>query len=136
MTGQMIDIAAADGGRFRGYLATPHKGSGPGLVLIQEIFGVNRHMRDVADHYAEEGYVVLCPDLFWRIEPGIELGQSEADWQRAFSLYQKFDVAKGVADITATVAALHGLKNCSGKIAALGFCLGGKLAYLAAEESG
>jgi carboxymethylenebutenolidase len=136
MTGKMIDITAADGGRFGAYLATPAQGSGPGLVLIQEIFGVNQHMRDVADYYAEEGYVVLCPDLFWRIEPGIELGQSEADWQKAFSLYQKFDVGKGVVDIASTVSALHGLRACTGRIGALGFCLGGKLAYLAAAEAG
>src|SRR5690349_25161784 len=122
MTGKMIDVAAADGGRFKAYLATPAKGSGPGLLLIQEIFGVNQHMRDVADLYAEEGYVVLCPDLFWRIEPGVELGQSEADWQRAFGFYQKFDVAKGVDDISATVSALRGLKSCEGKVGAIGFC--------------
>jgi len=135
MPGKFIDVAA-DGGRFRAYLAVPEAGSGPGLVLIQEIFGVNAHMREVADLYAAEGYVVLCPDLFWRIEPGIELGQSEADWQQAFALYQKFDVARGVEDITATVKALRGLKACTGKAGALGFCLGGKLAYLAAAHSG
>ena len=135
MPGKFIDVAA-DGGRFRAYLAVPEAGSGPGLVLIQEIFGVNAHMREVADLYAAEGYVVLCPDLFWRIEPGIELGQSEADWQQAFALYQKFDVARGVQDITATVNALRGLKPCTGRVGALGFCLGGKLAYLAAAQSG
>jgi len=136
MAGKMIEITGADGGRFGAYLAIPAAGSGPGLVLIQEIFGVNQHMRDVADLYAEDGYVVLCPDLFWRIEPGVQLGQSEADWQKAFGLYQKFDVEKGVADITSTVTALHGLRACTGRIGALGFCLGGKLAYLAAAESG
>jgi len=135
MPGKFIDVAA-DGGRSRAYLAAPEAGSGPGLVLIQEIFGVNAHMREVADLYAAEGYVVLCPDLFWRIEPGIELGQSEADWQQAFALYQKFDVARGVQDITATVNALRGLKPCTGRVGALGFCLGGKLAYLAAAQSG
>jgi carboxymethylenebutenolidase len=136
MTGDRIEIAAADGGRFDAYLAIPEAGSGPGLVLIQEIFGVNQHMRDVADLYAAEGYVVLCPDLFWRIEKGIELGQGDADQQKAFALFQKFDVAKGVDDVTATVKALRGLKQCVGKIGALGFCLGGKLAYLAAAKSG
>ncbi len=136
MPGKFIDVAATDGGRFRAYLAAPEAGSGPGLVLIQEIFGVNAHMREVAELYAAEGYVVLCPDLFWRIEPGIELGQSEADWKQAFALYQQFEIAKGVQDITATVKALRGLKQCTGKVGALGFCLGGKLAYLAAAQSG
>ena len=83
MTGTWIDIAEG----FRGYLAVPQCGSGPGLLLLQEIFGVNPHMRDVADLYAEEGYVVLAPDLFWRLEPGVELGHSEADLARAFALY-------------------------------------------------
>lgn len=79
MAGQWVDIAAADGGTFKGYLAVPASGSGPGIVLLQEIFGVNASMRAVADYYAEEGYVVLAPDLFWRFEPGIELGYGEAD---------------------------------------------------------
>src|SRR3977135_617617 len=107
MTGKFIKVTASNGDRFRAYLALPDAKKGPGLVLIQEIFGVNQHMRDVADLYAEEGYVVLCPDLFWRIEPGIELGQTEADWQKAFQLYQKFDVGHGVADIISAVSALH-----------------------------
>jgi carboxymethylenebutenolidase len=136
MPGKTIEITAADGGRFDAYLAVPAEGSGPGLVLIQEIFGVNQHMRDLADLYAEEGYVVLCPDLFWRIEKGVQLGQSEADWQKAFQLYQKFDVAKGVADITQTVSALRKLEACTGKVGALGFCLGGRLAYHAAALAG
>ena len=72
--GEFIDVTAKDGGRFRAYLALPPAGKGPGLVVGQEIFGVNNTMRRVADGYAEEGYVVLVPDLFWRIEPGIELG--------------------------------------------------------------
>src|SRR5258708_37940608 len=116
VTEKFIDIAAADGDSFRAYLAVPDAGSGPGLVLIQEIFGVNRHMRDVADLYAVEGYVVLCPDLFWRIEKGIELGQSESDFQKAFALYQKFNVGRGVEDISATVKPLRGLGQCTGKV--------------------
>jgi carboxymethylenebutenolidase len=136
MAGETIAIDAGGGVSFAAYLATPAAGSGPGLVLIQEIFGVNQHMRDLADLYAEEGYVVICPDLFWRIEPGIELGQSEADWQKAMALYQKFNLAKGVADISATVTALRRREDCTGKVAALGFCLGGKLAYHAAALAG
>jgi carboxymethylenebutenolidase len=135
MPGRYIDIAVADGA-FRAYLAVPEGGSGPGIVLLQEIFGVNASMRDIADAYAEEGYVVLCPDLFWRLAPGIELGQSEAEREKAFALYQKFDAEKGITDITATVEALRGRAECVGKLAALGFCLGGKLAYLAAARSG
>jgi carboxymethylenebutenolidase len=136
MMGKFIKVTATNGDRFRAYLALPESKKGPGLVLIQEIFGVNQHMRDVADLYAAEGYVVLCPDLFWRIEKDVDLGQSEADWKRAFELYQEFDVAKGMRDITTTVKALRGLRQCTGQVGALGFCLGGKLAYLAAAKSG
>ena len=92
---QYIDIAAADGQTFRGYLALPPSGQGPGIVLCQEIFGINDYVREVADLYAEEGFVVLAPDLFWRMEPNVELGYSPEDWQRAFGFFQKFDVAAG-----------------------------------------
>jgi carboxymethylenebutenolidase len=77
---------------------------------------------------------VLAPDLFWRLEPGVEL--DESDFEKAFALYQKFDVPKAVEDIVATLAALRAQPACKGKIGALGFCLGGKLAYLAAAEAG
>ncbi len=136
MPGQWIDIPAADGGKFRGYLAVPASGKGPGIVLCQEIFGINTYIREVADYYAEEGYVVLAPDLFWRIKPGIELGYSEADWKQAFELFQKFDTDKGMNDITAAVRVLRTRDETIGKVGALGFCLGGRLAYLAAARSG
>jgi carboxymethylenebutenolidase len=133
MAAKWITLEAADGsGSFRGYLATPASGKGPGLVLAQEIFGVNATMQQVADYYAEEGYTVLVPDLFWRQEPNVELGYSEADWQRAFGYYQGFDEAKGVEDIQAAVSALRARPEALGTVGVLGFCLGGKLAYLAA----
>ncbi|VTU31379.1 dienelactone hydrolase family protein [Variovorax sp. PBL-E5] len=133
MAGQYIDMKAGDGsGTFRGYLALPSAGSGPGLVLAQEIFGINKTMRDVADYYAEEGYVVLVPDIFWRQEPNVELGYSEADWQRAFGFFQGFDEARGMEDIQTAITTLRGRTEVNGKVGVLGFCLGGKLAYLAA----
>lgn len=136
MRGTFITVAARDGGEFQAYLSLPEAGTGPGVVLLQEIFGVNRHMRDVADLYAEEGYVVLAPDLFWRIEPRVELGYGEADRAQAVRLKQRFDIDRGVEDITSTVAALRARPECIGRVGALGFCLGGKLAYLAAARSG
>jgi carboxymethylenebutenolidase len=131
-----ITIQANDGsGRFGAYLAVPKSGSGPGLVIAQEIFGVNKTMRDVADDYAEEGYVVLVPDLFWRQEPGVQLGHTDADMQRAFGFYGGFDEANGVSDLQSTIDALRAMPQCNGKIGVLGFCLGGKLAYLAATRT-
>src|SRR5207302_3114286 len=97
----------------------------------QEIFGVNAFMRDVCDWYAAHGFVALCPDLFWRQEPDIELtDQTEAEWQKAFALYQGLDEAKAVEDSAAAVEFLRKHPACSGRVAAVGFCLGGKLAYL------
>jgi len=137
-----VTIRAADGGSFSAYLATPTgaaaggTGRGPGILLIQEIFGVNKVMRDLADGFARQGYVVLCPDLFWRQEPGIQItDQTEAEWAKAFSLYKGFDEAKGVEDLKATLKHLRALPACTGKVGAVGFCLGGKLAYLMATRS-
>ena len=136
ITGQWIEIKAADGGKFRGYLATPASGKGPGIVLCQEIFGINAYIREVADYYAEEGYVVLAPDLFWRLEKDVDLGYSEEEWKKAFDFLQRFDIDKGMDDITAAVRTLRTRPEVAGKVGALGFCLGGRLAYLAAARSG
>lgn len=131
----MITITSADGGEFAAYLALPASGSGPGIVLLQEIFGVNAEMRRIADWYAERGFTVICPDLFWRQQPGIQLtDQTDAEWQRAFELYKGLDEAKAVDDAGAALAFLRQHPACNGKVGAVGFCLGGKLAYLLATR--
>ena len=101
-------------------------------MLCHEIFGANATMREAADYYAEEGYTVLVPDLFWRQAPGIELGYAGADAERAMALYREYDENKGVEDVGATLAVLRQLPECTGGTGVLGYCLGGKLAYLAA----
>lgn len=133
MTGRMVEINAESG--FSGYLAGNADG-GPALVLLQEIFGVNDIMRAAADYFAEEGYTVLVPDLFWRIQPGIELGYSDAEFQQAIAYMGQFDVDQGIEDIGAAVAYLQALPGAAGHAApaVLGFCLGGKLAYLTAAR--
>ncbi|MBB4841855.1 carboxymethylenebutenolidase [Paucibacter oligotrophus] len=133
MAGQTIRIQAADGsGSFGAYLALPPGGSGPGIVLAQEIFGLNEFVRQTADHYAEEGYVVIAPDLFWRQQAGVELGYSEAEWQQAFKFFQGFDLDKGVEDMGAALQALRARPEFVGKAGVLGFCLGGMLAFMSA----
>ncbi len=123
-------------GSFSGYLAVPASGAGPGILLIQEIFGVNKVMRDLADGLAGEGYVVLCPDLFWRQEEGIQLtDRTEEHRQRAFELYQGFDEDAGTVDLKATLGHLRGHESCAGRVGSVGYCLGGKLAYLMATRS-
>jgi carboxymethylenebutenolidase len=131
-----VTIRAADGGSFSAYLATPKGGKGPGIVLIQEIFGVNKVMRDLANGYAAQGYTVMCPDLFWRQQPGIQItDQSEAEWKQAFALFQGFNIDKGVEDLKSTLSSLRRHQACSGKAGSVGYCLGGRLAYLMATRS-
>jgi carboxymethylenebutenolidase len=126
----MIKVKSFDGGEFDVYLALPASGYGPGIVVLQEIFGINQYLRDVADWYAAHGFVAVVPDLFWRIQPGIELSDRGDDWKRAIELYQKIDEAKAVEDAAATLEFLRKHPACSGRAGALGFCMGGNLAYL------
>lgn len=136
MSGKEITIKAADGGQFMGYLSTPASGKGPGIVVIQEIFGVNKVMRDITDWLAGEGFVALCPDLFWRQEPGVQLtDKSQEEWGKAFKLMQGFDLGKGMADIQSTIKTLRANPGCSGSVGAIGYCLGGRLALLAATRT-
>jgi len=127
----MATITSFDGHEFSAYLALPAGGYGPGMVVLQEIFGVNAYMRGVCDWYAAHGFVAICPDLFWRQKPGIELtDQSEAEWQKAFQLYQGLDMTKAVEDSAASVEFLRQHEACTGRVGAVGFCLGGNLAWL------
>ena len=135
MAGKDITIHGP-AGSFGGYLASPSSGRGPGVVVIQEIFGVNKVMRDIADAYAARGYFALAPDLFWRIEPGVQLtDKSDDEWKRAFELMTKFEPDLGVGDIQATIAHLRGIDGATGKVGAVGYCLGGLLAYLTAART-
>ncbi len=136
MNASWIDIDVGDGGRAGGYLSLPPKGAGPGILLVQEIFGVNAHIRAVADQYAMDGFVVLAPDVFWRAEPRVDLGYGDADRERGFALMKQLDVGRAVADLAAAVAALRARPECTGRVAALGFCMGGLLAYLCAADAG
>src|SRR2546428_9632281 len=127
----MATLKSFDGGEFDAYMAVPASGYGPGIVVLQEIFGVNEYMRTVCDWYAAHGFVAICPDLFWRQEPGIQLtDRSEAEWQRAFALYQGLNEVKAVEDSAAAVEFLRKHPACSGRVGAVGFCLGGNLAWL------
>ncbi|MFS2137131.1 dienelactone hydrolase family protein [Duganella sp. Dugasp56] len=125
---QWIDIAVADGS-FGAYVSLPRGGKGPGIVLLQEIFGVNQHIRNVADQYAADGYVVIAPDLFWRNGARIELGYDDAGWKRAVELMNATDFALAQSDIAATVKTLRALDGVEGKIASIGYCFGGRLSY-------
>lgn len=133
--GDTLSIQTPDGA-FSAYVARPTKAKAGAVVVIQEIFGVNQVMRDITDGLAAQGYLAVCPDLFWRIEPGVDItDQSEAEWQKAFALYNAFDVDKGVANLQATIDAIRADAGCNGKVGSVGFCLGGLLAYLTATRT-
>jgi carboxymethylenebutenolidase len=135
MAGRDITIVGADGA-FGGYLAVPSSGRGAGIVVIQEIFGINQVMRDLVDGFAAHGYFALAPDLFWRLEHGVQLtDKTDAEWQRAFDLMGRFDPDKGVSDIQATIDMLRTQPGCTGKVGAVGYCLGGLLAFLTAART-
>ena len=132
-----ITIQATDGsGGFTAYVVEPKAKPAGAVVVIQEIFGVNQAMRDTCAWVADLGFIAVCPDLFWRIQPGIDItDKSDAEWKQAFELFQKFDQAKGIADLKASVAASRGLPGSNGKVATIGYCLGGRLAFMMAQQS-
>lgn len=128
VTTQWIEIDSADG-KFGAYLAIPHTRKGPGIVLIQEIFEVNEHIRSVAEQYAADGYLVIAPDLFWRSGARIELGYDETGWKRAVELMNATDVGKAQSDIELAIDALKAQPGLDGGIASIGYCFGGLLSY-------
>jgi len=102
----------------------------PVVLAIQEVFGVNANMRGVCDALADEGYIAISPDLFWRTESGLDLSDKiPAELERALQLFRSFDFEKGMEDLEATISAARALPECSGKVGAVGYCLGGLLAY-------
>lgn len=130
-----ISMKGADAA-FQGYLALPPAGKGPGIVLFQEIFGVNSHIRGVAEQYALDGFVVLAPDMFWRQQQKVELGYEGDDRNRGIEMMKKLTPADLEADVKAAVATLRALPQTQGQRAgAVGYCLGGRLAYFSCAHT-
>lgn len=130
---QWIEI----GDGYGGYLALPPAGSGPGLLLMQEIFGVNLHIRRLVDQYALDGFVVLAPDVFWRQAPRVELGYEGAERQRGIELAGQLKPAEVLADLQAAAVTLRDRAETAGrKVGAIGYCMGGRLAFNAAALAG
>lgn len=138
MTDEMI--RSHDGKSFTAYVARPARTPAPGLVLIQYICGVNRVMRSLADEFARDGYVVAVPDLFWRQEPGLQLIQDPAkpdpeEMMRALALNDGFRDEPATKDLASTLAHLRSHPACNGRVGSLGYCLGGRMAFLMAGHS-
>ena len=132
---ETVAISTLDGeSRFAAYCARPEGEPRAAIVVIQEIFGVNAGIRRKCDRLAADGYLALAPDLFWRLEPGVELDPDvAAEFQQALGLMGRFDQDQGVADIEATIRHARGL-GCA-KVGAVGYCLGGRLAFMVAART-
>lgn len=133
---ETVSISTLDGaGRFDCYLARPEAAPRAAIVVIQEIFGVNAGIRRKCDKFADEGYLALAPDLFWRLEPNVELDPDiHEQFHRALGLMGRFDQDQGVRDIEATIRYARGSQGCA-KVGTVGYCLGGRLAYMAAART-
>ncbi|HVB90354.1 MAG TPA: dienelactone hydrolase family protein, partial [Beijerinckiaceae bacterium] len=126
--GKQISLSAADGHQFAGYRADPEGKPKGGVVVIQEIFGVNTHIRSVCDRFAREGYVAVAPALFDRTQKGFESGYTPAEIEKARAFVAKPDWDAMLLDVNAAVSVL----KSSGPVAVVGFCLGGSVAFLSA----
>jgi carboxymethylenebutenolidase len=129
--GQNIELKTKDGQTISAYKAEPAGKPRGGIVVIQEIWGVNSHIRDVADRYAKEGYLAVAPAIFDRIEPGVKMDQyTQETMQKGFGYMQKVDQDKALLDISAAVAEA----SKAGKVGVVGFCFGGRMSWLAAAR--
>ena len=132
MTGTDITYTTRAGEKFSGYLATPMtEAQAPGILLITAIFGIDDEMKELADAWAADGFMVSVPDIFWRVMPG-----PTADMEKAFARYGAFDQEQGMLDIGDLVGDLKARGQCNGKVAMLGFCFGGLYAHLGAARLG
>ena len=130
-----ITVQGQDG-KFAAYIARPETVPAPAVVVLQELFGVNADIRRHCDELAEQGYIALAPDLYWRQEPGVDLNvTSQADWDHGLRLYSAYDRDAGVKDIKDTIDAVHNLPECNGKVALLGYCLGALMVFMAAVRN-
>src|SRR3984893_16930527 len=131
-----IPIEGRDGA-FGAYIARSKALPAPAVVVLHEVFGVNADIRKTCDELADQGFIAVAPDLFWRQEPGVDLSvTSEPDWQHGLRLYQAYDRDAGAKDVKDTANVVAKLPGCTGKVAVLGYCLGGLMTFLTAVRYG
>jgi carboxymethylenebutenolidase len=134
MNGNFQTLKSDDGFEFRAFVSKPASETAPGIVLLQEEFGINNQIHSMCDLLAEEGYLVVAPDLFARLDRDVDLGHSQEDVEKGIALSEKFDTEQGLRDIAVTIAALRTMPGCDGKVGTIGFSLGGTLAVLTAAR--
>ncbi len=131
----VIDTLGGEGG-FDAYVAEPDSAPRAAIVVIQEIFGVNEGIRRKCDHWARLGYLAVAPDLFWRLQPGVELDPDiPSQFEEALGLLKRFDQDQGIFDIEATIRAARARLEGDGKVGCVGYCLGGRLAFMTAART-
>ncbi|MBO9623354.1 MAG: dienelactone hydrolase family protein [Sphingomonas sp.] len=134
--GEYIGITVADGA-FQAYVERPELESAPVVVVLHEVFGVNDDMRASCRELAEQGFIALAPDLFWRQEPALDLSHwTESEWQKGLALYQAYDRDQGARDIADVLRFAAGLPGSTGKVGVMGYCLGGLMTFLVTARSG
>jgi carboxymethylenebutenolidase len=127
---------ASQEGKFLAYEAHPAAQARPVIVVLHEVFGVNADLRATCDELASEGFIAICPELFWRQAAHVDLSvRSQSDWEKGLSLYKAFDLDAGVRDVEATVSAARRVQGASGAVGVMGFCLGGLLTFLATART-
>src|SRR5580700_1339187 len=118
-------------GSFGAYIARTKRSPASAVVVLQELFGVNADIREHCDALAEQGFLAVAPDLYWRREPGVDLNvTSQADWDHGLRLYQAYDRDAGVKDVKDTIDAVRSLAECNGKVGLLGYCLGALMVFM------
>jgi carboxymethylenebutenolidase len=136
MSTSWISIDSANGGTFKAYVSLPPSGFGPGLLIIQEIFGVNEHIKDVCDQYASDGFIAVAPDIFWRNSPLIDLPYDDESIKTGKKLFDNLNIHLTASDLQRTVEAIRHIPSCNGKVGSVGFCMGGLLSYVSAARAG
>jgi carboxymethylenebutenolidase len=132
---ERIEIKGRDG-TFGAYIARPRTLPAPAVIALQEVFGVNADIREHCHELAEQGFLAVAPDLYWRQEPGVDLdARSDVDWQHAVQLYQAYDRDSGAKDVEDAVSAVAKLQECTGKVGLLGYCFGGLMVFITAARS-
>lgn len=126
-------VISIPAGKFSAYMAEPAQLPAPAIVVGHEVFGVNADLRATCDELAAQGFIAVCPDLFWRLEPGVDLSFVEG-WDHGLRLYRALDLDTAVQDVMLVIDQVRLLPSCNGKVGVMGFCLGGLIAYLVAAR--
>lgn len=122
-------------GSFNAYMAEPAMLPAPAIVVGHEVFGVNADLRETCDALAAKGFIAVCPDLFWRMEPNVDLDFVKG-WEHGLKLYMALDLDQAVKDLCLAIGQVRAMPTCTGKVGMLGYCLGGLLAYLVSVRGG